>query len=46
MTVRLVWDGAWWVASIDQAPGCNTQGATPSEALRRLAEAYEVWSDA
>lgn len=32
-----------WVATIDVLPGCNARGATPDEALERVAGAVAAW---
>lgn len=35
-------DGAWWVGSVEELPGANTQGATLDEARENLKEAVEL----
>lgn len=32
--------------SIEECPGCFSQGNSPEEALRNIADAYELWSEA
>jgi antitoxin HicB len=36
-------DSGEWVATIDVLPGCNARGATPDEALERVAGAVAAW---
>lgn len=36
-------DAGGWVATIDVLPGCNARGATPDEALERVAVAVAEW---
>jgi predicted RNase H-like HicB family nuclease len=35
-----------WVATIDALPGCNARGASPDEALDRVADAVAAWVEA
>lgn len=35
-------DGDWWVASVEELPGANTQGATLEEARENLKEAVRL----
>ena len=35
-------DGAWWVGSVEELPGANTQGATLDEARENLKEAVAL----
>lgn len=39
-------DGDWWVASVEELPGANTQGATLEEARANLADAVRMVIDA
>jgi antitoxin HicB len=35
-----------WAATIDALPGCNVHGASPDEALERVADAVAAWVEA
>lgn len=35
-----------WAATIDALPGCNAHGASPDEALERVADAVAAWVEA
>ncbi len=35
-------DGPWWVGSVEELPGANTQGATLAEARENLKEAVQL----
>lgn len=35
-----------WAATIDALPGCNARGASPGEALERVADAVAAWVEA
>jgi predicted RNase H-like HicB family nuclease len=35
-------DGQWWVGSVEELPGANTQGATLAEARENLKEAVQL----
>ncbi len=39
-------DGDWWVASVEEIPGANTQGASLEEARANLADAVRMVIDA
>lgn len=39
-------DGPWWVGSVEELPGANTQGATLEEARENLKEAVALILDA
>lgn len=46
LTVRLIAsDDGGYTATIDECPGCISEGDTAAEALRNLAEAYALWSE-
>ncbi len=36
-------DGGGWAAEIPDLPGCMSDGRTPEEALRNIADAQEAW---
>ena len=38
-TAVFEYDGAWWVGSVEELPGANTQGRTLEEARENLREA-------
>ena len=35
-------DGPWWLATIEELPGANTQGVTLAEARENLKEAVQL----
>jgi predicted RNase H-like HicB family nuclease len=35
-------DGQWWIGSVEELPGANTQGATLAEARENLREAVQL----
>jgi predicted RNase H-like HicB family nuclease len=35
-------DGSWWIGTVEELPGANTQGATLDEARQNLKEAVEL----
>ena len=35
-------DGKWWIGSVEELPGANTQGATLAEARENLKEAVQL----
>ena len=35
-------DGPWWIGTIEELPGANTQGATIEEARQNLQEAVAM----
>jgi RNA polymerase sigma factor (sigma-70 family) len=36
-------DRSWWSATVDELPGCASQGSTPDEAVDQLRPAMESW---
>ncbi|HAH09450.1 MAG TPA: HicB family protein [Alphaproteobacteria bacterium] len=38
-------DGAGYLATVPDLPGCMSDGATPDDALRNVEDAIEVWID-
>ena len=38
-TFRLRWSGRWWIGSVDEVPGVNSQGTTREELMENLASA-------
>ncbi len=43
--VRDETDAGGWVATVDVLPGCNARGASPDEALERVAAAVSEWME-
>ena len=39
-------DGEWWIGSVEELPGANTQGRTLDEARENLREAVRMVLDA
>lgn len=35
-------DGLWWIATVEELPGANAQGATLDEAREQLREAIQL----
>ena len=46
LTATFFKDGDWWVASVPEIPGVNTQGATLDEARENLLDALLLVVDA
>ena len=39
-------DGAYWLATVEELPGCMSDGDTRAEALSRVQDAMHGWSSA